>query len=230
MEIITVFSTTQPPAEIEDQIAQLVFDNTTDLFLRGAIRKNLLFPAFQTALALEVGQYNAAIGKHPDRRVELVVATDGENPERVVGFLQYLPLIGADDACGVTYMVVRKECRRQGIARAMIDAMLERFPHAELSCFVDKVPVYEALGFQVVGLYETQVRLCTRSQSAQGVMATLNTQQIFESQPVADVMRRQFQTFGPREMKKAGKESNRLTDSLKQKANNFFKLWQRRSA
>ncbi len=73
--------------------------------------------------------------------MELLVATDPDNPGKVISFLLYLPVQGDREACSVAYMAVHAGHRRQSVDAGMMDEVVTRYPHAELTCCsVGKVP------------------------------------------------------------------------------------------
>lgn len=76
----------------------------------------------------------------------------------VIGFAIYLSGIDPSD-CGLNYMVVDKPHRRQGVMKAMIAEIRKTHSFIGLSCNIDKVPYYEALGFRVTGPELSQVNM-----------------------------------------------------------------------
>ena len=127
----------------------MVVDYLTDISMVAIPPSNLLYNVYQYAIGYEVHLYLEAVGGAKGIAVELIVAMDEQDPAKVVGFLLYLPVKDDPEACGVAYMAVHASHRRQGVARAMIDEMLSRYPHGELTCTVEKVPAFESMGFQV---------------------------------------------------------------------------------
>lgn len=90
--------------------------------------------------------------------VEAVLAKDQTSGD-LIGFT--IVLRGNDPKdCGINYAVVSVTQRRQGILREMLKGIQARYNHIGLSCSVDKVPYYEALGFHITGPDLTQVAMC----------------------------------------------------------------------
>jgi len=220
MPSLTHFNSPCPEA-ISSQILQLVVDNLTDISQVALGPSNLLYNVYQYVVGYEVHLYLAALGGGREMAVELIVATDPDEPEKVTGFLLYLPVKGDAEACGVAYMAVDAGHRRQGIARAMLQQMLARYPHAELSCAVNKVPWFEALGFQVLGSRGPQVLMNTRDHSTQGLMAIQNVAPIFQSTEVRQIHTYLLQKHGKRAMLDAEKQRDRHLDQLTAKARAF---------
>ena len=140
------------PEQVNSQILQMVVDNLTDISMVAIAPSNLLYNVYQYAIGYEVHLYLEALNGAKGIAVELIVATDLDDPDKVVGFLLYLPVKDDPDACSVAYMAVDAGHRRQGVARRMLREMVGRYPHAELTCAVAKVPYFESMGFQVVGV------------------------------------------------------------------------------
>lgn len=90
-------------------------------------------------------------------RIEVELAKDTAT-SRVIGFAIVLSSKMSKD-CGLNYAVVHKDCRRQGILKAMMDRVKSRYSSIGLSCQPDKVPYYEALGFRVDGAEVVQVTM-----------------------------------------------------------------------
>ena len=206
------------PEAITSQILQLVVDNLTDISQVGLGPSNLLYNVYQYVIGYEVHLYLAAL---EGGAVELIVATDEDDPALVTGFLLYLPVKDDPDACGVAYMAVDAGHRRQGVARRMLREMVGRYPHAELACAVAKVPYFESMGFQVVGTRATQVLMNTRDHGSDGLMAQLDVAPIYSSLEVRQIHTYLLQKHGKRAMLDAEKQRDRHLDQLTRKASEF---------
>lgn len=217
---VTLFSK-PPPEAFAQQIVGLSIEYLTDLSLSGTPPSNPLHPIHQVAFAIEIGSYLQAMGQYELHPVGLLVATDSASPGQVLGFLKFLPVHGVSEACGITYMAVRQGHRGKGIARAMMSYLLQIHPHIELSCFVEKVTLYEKLGFQVIGTRDTQVRMCTRDESADGLMAVLDTSLYTESPHAQQVTQTQLQKHGAKGLRDAEKALARHIDQRVQQAEKF---------
>jgi len=121
----------------------------------------------------EVGAYleDARTGCY-QVRAGAVFAKDTATGE-VIGFAIYLGGKTPPTDCGLNYVVVDHRYRRQGIMRAMLDAVMQKFNFIGLSCNVDKVPYYEALGFRVTGSDMMQVGMSWGVDKPHGVMNVL---------------------------------------------------------
>ncbi|TVT80170.1 GNAT family N-acetyltransferase [Pseudomonas sp. H3(2019)] len=206
---------------INDQILQMVVDYLTDISTVAIAPSNLLFNVYQYAIGYEVHLYLQALGGSKGIAVELIVATDDEAPSKVIGFLLYLPVKDDPEACGVAYMAVQASHRRQGVARAMVQEMLGRYPHAELTCAVGKVACFEAMGFQVLGARGPQVLMNTRDHSTGGLMGVLDTAPIYRSTEVRQIHTYLLQRHGKRAMLDAEKQRDRHLDQMTAKARAF---------
>ena len=207
------------PEAITSQILQLVVDNLTDISQVGLGPSNLLYNVYQYVIGYEVHLYLAAL---EGGAVELIVATDEDDPALVSGFLLYLPVKDDPEACGVAYMAVHARHRRQGIARGMLRQMLARYPQAELSCSVGKVGWFEALGFRVLGARGPQILMSTRDHSSDGLMATQDLAPIFASTEVRQIHTYLLQRHGKRAMIDAEKQRDRHLDQMTAKARTFI--------
>lgn len=90
--------------------------------------------------------------------VEAVLAKEAVTGD-VIGFAIVLGGNIPTD-CGINYAAVHVDHRRQGILREMLNHVKSRHTHIGLSCNVDKVPFYEALGFRITGADLVQVAMC----------------------------------------------------------------------
>lgn len=206
---------------IAAQVIDLAVANLTDISLVGVPPSNHLYEVYCLAMGAEIGIYIQHIGSEGDLKVELVVATDDEGG--VVGFLMYLPVVGCPDACGVTYMAVSARHRRKGIARSMVSEMLARFPHAGLSCAIEKVPFYEKLGFQVLDHRANQIHMNTRDYVAPGLMGTLDVQSIYESEEVEHLKASIARKYGVRALSDASKQLARSVERGQVRAEKFVR-------
>lgn len=209
------------PEHFNNQILQLVVDNLTDISMVAIAPSNLLYNLYQYAIGYEVHLYLEALNGTKGIDVELIVATDLDDPETVIGFLLYLPVKDDPEACAVAYMAVHASHRRQGMARRMLREMVGRYPHAELSCAVSKVPYFEAMGFQVIGARETQVLMNTRDHGSDGLRALLDVAPIYSSLEVRQIHTYLLQKHGKRAMLDAEKQRDRHLDQLTRKASEF---------
>ncbi len=213
--------TTPCPEPVNGQILQMVVDNLTDLSSVGLPPSNLLYNIYQYATGFEVHLYLEALNGSKGIAVELVVATDAQDPEKVIGFVLSLPVKDDPEACGVAFMAVQVGYRRQGVARAMMRDVLSRYPHAELACSVEKVPAFEGMGFQVRGVRGTQVLMNTRDYGTDGLMGVLDVAAIYNSLEVRQIHTYLLQKHGKRAMVDAEKQRDRHLDQLARKVQLF---------
>jgi len=207
------------PEPINAQILQMVVDYLTDISMVAIPPSNLLYNVYQYAIGYEVHLYLEALGGSKGIAVELIVALDAQ--EQVIGFLLYLPVKDDPEACGVAYMAVHASHRRKGVARAMMQDMLARYPHAELTCAVEKVPAFESMGFQLRGVRGTQVLMNTRDYSTDGLMGLLDVASIYSSLEVRQIHTYLLQKHGKRAMVDAEKQRDRHFDQMTHKARMF---------
>ncbi|WP_338477533.1 GNAT family N-acetyltransferase [Pseudomonas trivialis] len=214
--------TTPCPEPVNSQILQMVVDNLTDISSVALPPSNLLYNLYQYAIGFEVHLYLEALSGEKGIAVELIVATDDSEPEKVIGFLLYLPVKNDPEACGVAFMAVQAGWRRQGVGRAMMGEVLARYPHAELGCAVEKVAVFEAMGFQVLGGRGTQVVMNTRDYGTDGLMGVLDVASIYGSLEVRQIHAYLLQKHGKRAMVDAEKQRDRHLDQLERKVRLFL--------
>ncbi|KRP63630.1 GNAT family N-acetyltransferase [Pseudomonas orientalis] len=210
--------TTPCPEPVNSQILQMVVDNLTDISSVALAPSNLLYNIYQYAIGFEVHLYLEALDGSKGINVELVAAMQDET---VVGFCLYLPVKGDPQACGVAFMAVHAGSRRQGVARAMLDDVLARYPHAELACSVEKVPAFEAMGFKVRGARGTQVLMNTRDYGTDGLMGVLDVAAVYNSLEVRQIHTYLLQKHGKRAMVDAEKQRDRHLDQLTRRVRVF---------
>ena len=215
--------TTPCPEPINAQILQMVVDNLTDISSVALPPSNLLYNIYQYAIGFEVHLYLEALGGSKGIAVELIVSTSAQDAEKVAGFVLCLPVKDDPEACGIAFMAVQAGFRRQGVARGMMREVLARYPHAELACSVEKVPAFEAMGFQVRGARGTQVLMNTRDYATDGLMGVLDVAPIFSSLEVRQIHTYLLQKHGKRAMVDAEKQRDRHLDQLARKAASFVK-------
>ncbi|MGE7955349.1 GNAT family N-acetyltransferase [Pseudomonas sp. NPDC089530] len=206
------------PEAVNSQILQMVVDYLSDISAVALPPSNLLYNVYQYAIGYEVHLYLAALDGSKGIAVELLVATDDDDPEQVLGFALYLPVKDDPQACGVAYMAVRASHRRRGIARALLARVRERYPQVELACAVGKVAWFEALGFQVLGVRGPQVLMSTHDQASDGLMGVLDTAPIYRSLEVRQIHSYLLQKHGKRAMLDAEKQRDRHLDQLTRQA------------
>ncbi len=214
--------TTPCPEPFNAQILQMVVDNLTDISSVALPPSNLLYSIYQYAVGFEVHLYLEALNGEKGIAVELIVATDAQQADQLIGFLLCLPVKDDPEACGIAFMAVQAGRRRQGVARAMMQDVLARYPHAELACAVEKVPAFEAVGFQVRGARGTQVLMNTRDYGTDGLMGVLDVAPIYSSLEVRQIHTYLLQRHGKRAMIDAEKQRDRHLDQLTHKVRLFL--------
>lgn len=220
MSSITLFQT-PPPEPVKSQILQMVVDYVTDISMVAIAPSNPLYNLYQYGIGYEVHLYLDAMDGSKGIPVELIVAFDAQDLSTVVGFLLYLPVKDDPEACAVAYMGVQASHRRQGNARAMLQEMVGRYPHAELACVVGKVPYFESMGFQVVGARGPQVVMNTRDHGTDGLLAVLDVAPIYRSLEVQQIHTYLLQQHGKRAMVDAEKKRDRHLDQMTHHAKVF---------
>ncbi|WP_397452766.1 GNAT family N-acetyltransferase [Pseudomonas sp. NA-150] len=220
MSTLTLFQA-PPPEAIKSQILQLVVDYLTDISTVAIAPSNPLYNLYQYGIGFEVHLYLDAMDGSKGIPAELVVATDPHDPATVIGFLLYLPVKDDPEACAVAYMAVRETHRRQGVARGMLQTMLDRYPHAELACVVARVPVFEAMGFQVLAARGPQVVMNTRDHGTDGLVAVQDVAPIYRSLEVRQIHSYLLQQHGKRAMVDAEKKRDRQLDQMTRHATAF---------
>lgn len=212
---------TPPPEFIRSQIQQMVVDYVTDISPVAITPDNPLYNLYQYGVGYEVHLYLNAMDGSRDIPVELIVALDDEDPERVLGFLLYLPVSDDALACAVAFMAVQESLRRQGIARSMLEKMRGRYPHAELTCVTDKVAWFETLGFQVLGTRGPHVVMNTRDHSTDGLLAVLDVAPIYQSVEVRQIHAYLLKQHGEQAMIDAERQRDRRLDEMTRQAEAF---------
>ncbi|MFF3700339.1 MULTISPECIES: GNAT family N-acetyltransferase [Pseudomonas] len=220
MPVITLLQT--PPDEpIKGQILQMVVDYLTDISSVALPPSNPLYSLYQYGIGYEVHLYLEALSGARGIPVELLVATDEQDPSRLLGFVLYLPVQDDPQACAVAYMAVLAKHRRQGIARALLGQVRERYPHVELACAVGKVAYFEAMGFQVLGARGPQVLMNTRDHATEGLLAVLDVAPIYRTLEVQQIHAYLLKQHGKRAMVDAEKQRDRHLDQLTRQARAF---------
>lgn len=165
-------TTTFTRADI-DQALRLARANYVDLIHKHVKPHGPTSNLCITQVETEVEAYlDDALTGNSDLRTGAVFAKD-EATGQVVGFTICLGGINPPTDCGLNYIVVDQRHRRQGIMKAMLNVVMQKFTFIGLSCNVDKVPYYESLGFRITGSELTQVDMSWGVHKAHGTMAML---------------------------------------------------------
>ena len=209
---------------INSQILQLVVDHLSDISAMEIAPSNLLYSIYQYAIGFEVHLYLQALDGTKGIAVELIVATDAQDPEKVTGFALYLPFKDDPQACGIAYMAELASHRHLGVTRSMLEEVVRRYPHTELTCSVTKVAEFEAMGLQVIGTRGPQVLMNTSDHSSDGLMAVLDVAAIYQSTEVRQIHTYLLQRNGKKAMLDAEKKRDRQIDQLTARAKAFVAL------
>lgn len=209
---------TPPDEAIKSQIMQMVVDYVTDISMVNIAPSNPLYSLYQYGVGFEVHLYIEGMDGSKGIAAELIVALDADEPETVIGFVLYLPVKDDPQACVIAYMAVQASRRRQGVARAMLREVTERYPHVELACRPAAVPRFEAMGFQVLAARGPQVLMNTRDHRTDGLVAVLDVAPIYNSLEIRQIHAYLLQQHGKRPMIEAEKQRDRHLDQLTRQA------------
>jgi len=209
---------TSPPEALKSQLLQMVVDYFSDISAVSLQPDNPLYPLYQYVLGLEVHRYLERMEGAQAGKPELIMALDADEPTVLLGFALYLPFVDDPEACALVYLAVDAGHRRQGIGRAMVEAMVTRYPHAEVACVAGKVPYFSALGFQPLVARGPQVVMNTRNGASNGAVAVQDLEPIFQSREVRQIYSYLVQQNGKKAMSEAEKQRDRLLDQLAQQA------------
>lgn len=224
---IRVYDDRSPEPSVLHRVLELVAEYVTDLGMQAVPPSNPLYELYRWILISEVDLYIHRIGCVPEAPVELAVAFSGAEPFEVVGFVLFSPVPGYPDACGLHYMAVARRHRNKGVARAMMRQVIQRYPHAELTCAIEKVSFYEKLGFNVLDVRSTQVVMNTRDASTPGQMAIVRVDLISQSDQAKQIQTQLVARWGVKAILDGEKKLERQCKQLAQKAQEFVQ--QRRS-
>ena len=207
-----------PPEAMKSQVLQMVVDYLSDISPISLTPSNPLYQLYQYVIGYEVHLYLQAMDSALDTSAQLILALDDSDPSHVLGFALYLPAKDCPDACTLAYMAVQADQRRQGVARAMLEQMISRHPHAELACVASKVAIFEAMGFQVLAARGPQVQMSTRDHGAHGMVAVQDLAPIYQSKEVGQIHAYLVKQHGKKAMTEAEKQRDRQLDKLAQQA------------
>lgn len=214
---------TSPPESLNSQVLQMVVDYFSDISPVSLTPSNPLYQLYQYVIGYEVHMYLQAMSSAADSTPRLILALDNEDPALVLGFALYLPSQDDAEACTLAYMAVQASHRRRGIAKAMLQQLLEHRPHAELACVASKVPTFEAMGFQVMAAQGPHVVLSTRNYRSGGMVAVQDLAPIFQSKEVRQIHTYLLQQHGKKAMSDAESKRDRLLDQLAYQAQALVK-------
>ncbi|WP_068825356.1 GNAT family N-acetyltransferase [Pseudomonas sp. BMS12] len=209
---------TPPPEALKSQVLQMVVDYFSDISPAPLTPSNPLYQLYQYVIGYEVHLYLQAMDSAVASSARLILALDDDDPSQVLGFALYLPSQDDPEACTLVYLAVQASRRRHGIARAMLQQMTARRPHAELACVASQVPIFEALGFRVLAARGPQVLLNTRDYSSNGLVAVQDLAPIFQSKDVRQIHTYLLKQNGSKAMSDAERKRDYLLDQLARQA------------
>jgi ribosomal protein S18 acetylase RimI-like enzyme len=178
--IKTITYTRDIPKGIEMQVAKLAFDYADDLSMNGFKSGQPLFGLDQAMVVIEMGTLMSNMGVPGGTNGGLIYAHDQADSQRVIGFLLYMPLDGVVGECGINYMAVHHEHRRAGVATKLLSELNSSFRQSTLTCQIELVPMYEKLGYKVIGSRDSHVSMTN------GVEPSTASMKIFNPEDVLD--------------------------------------------
>ena len=209
---------TPPPESLKSQLLQMVVDYLSDISSVSLPPSNPLYPLYQYVVGFEVHRYLDSMDGAQAGKPELIMALDADDPAQLLGFALYLPYVDDPEACALIYLAVHASHRRQRVGRAMVEAMIARYPHAEVACVASKAPYFQALGFQPLSARGPQVVMNTRNRPSSGAVAVQDLEPIFASQEVRQIHAYLLKQHGGEAMSDAEKARDGLLDELTRQA------------
>ncbi len=207
-----------PPESLKSQVLQMVVDYFSDISPVSLTPSNPLFQLYQYVIGYEVHLYLQAMDAAQDTSARLILALDDQDPSQVLGFALYLPVKDDPQACTLAYMAVQASHRRHGMARAMLQHMTARHPHAELACVARQVPTFESMGFMVLAARGPQVLMNAWNHGSDGLVAVQDLAPIYQSKEVRQIHAYLVQQHGKKAMAEAEKKRDRQLDQLARQA------------
>ena len=214
------FCTTPPDEPLKSQLMQMVVDNFRDLSATALPPSNPLYNLYQYGLGFEVHLYLESLGR-PGLPVDLVVACEDDDPQRLAGFALFLPIDGEPHSCALAYLAVRQDLRRKGIARAMLDQVRQRHPRIELACAKEKLACFEALGFNLIGARGPQILMATPAPAGDAELKVLDVAPIYRTVEIQQIHSYLLKQHGRKAMIEAERKRDRHLDELTRHADAF---------
>lgn len=210
------------PEALAQQIIGMACRYTTDLAMDACPSDHPLYPISQIYLQFEIHAYLSAIGQPGGGNGEVLVAfDDDEYPGLLIGFLLYMPLTGSQAHCGVNYGAVHDGFRGRGVYSALIHHMLQRFPSATLTCFVESVPLYERLGFKVELARSSQVQMYSSPAPDDMGMPVMDMSRIKDHPALIQARKDAIATHGIEVIDRAYRDSDERIKALCLKAETY---------
>lgn len=209
-----VYLSSPPPESLKNQVLQMVVDYFGDVSAVPLLPSNPLYQLYQYVIGYEVHLHLQTMSGEAQSPVQLLLALDDEDPARVLGFALYLPSPDDTAACTLAYLAVQAEHRGKGIGRALLQHVQEQRPHLELACVADKVPLFEALGLQVLAAQGAQVLMNSRDYRSSGMVAIADLTPVLASTEVRQIHAYLLKQHGQRAMHQAEKQRDAYLDTL----------------
>ncbi|WP_339509912.1 GNAT family N-acetyltransferase [Pseudomonas sp. RL_15y_Pfl2_60] len=214
---------TSPPEALNAQVLQMVVDYFSDISPVPLTPSNPLYQLYQYVIGYEVHMYLQAMSGAQNSSPRLVLALDDEDPALVLGFALYLPSPDDTEACTLAYLAVQASHRRRGIAKALLQQVIEHRPHLELACAASKVQAFESMGLHVLAAQGPHVVLSSRAYRSTGMVAVQDLAPIFQSKEVRQIHTYLVQQQGNKAMSDAENKRDRLLDQMAYQAQQLLK-------
>lgn len=148
------------PGGLFNAVMAMAEDNLVSLSKQVITEDSPIFGLARVKLLQEIGRYLDGIGQ-PGIPFHLIVALKEEaDGDRLLGFMVYTTRIQGDPSvAGLNYAAVAKPERRKGVLREMMATLQSSYPIVALTCSIENVPIYEALGFYPKGASGTHVTM-----------------------------------------------------------------------
>ncbi|WP_164973686.1 GNAT family N-acetyltransferase [Flavobacterium sp. YO64] len=110
------------------------------------------------------------------RRTYLITASN--NYDQIIGYILYHKVVGRPFDISIISTIVSSEFRNHGIFKNMMNILKNEFSSITLSCFVEKVPLYQKLGFQIACNIQTQIGMYYGTLNDDGQVVSIDEDEI----------------------------------------------------
>ena len=139
----------------EMQILELIAENASDISMNVFDKNSGMFPYLQMREIIRTRLYLSRLGDAEPRATYLLTTTSAHN--QTIGYILYHKAVGEPSDISIISTIVSSQFRNQGILKSMMNILKTEFNTISLSCFVDKVSIYQKLGFEIACQNQTQI-------------------------------------------------------------------------
>ncbi|MDM8350886.1 GNAT family N-acetyltransferase [Pseudomonas sp. sp1636] len=136
-----------------------------------------------------------SVGAVDENRKNLILAVLPETGE-FLGFAICSPNLVQSDSTSITMIAVKESFRKKGVFREIVKYIQSKFSHVSLTCKPELVSLYEKIGFNASGVFQTHICMNHGNESGPGKLISVDDEYVMRHPSVMKEYKKLVEKIG----------------------------------